>query len=174
MRPGTLDFLAPSINYSSCRDVVQLYSVRLSGDMARIRDTAPAICRGFVIFEARHAKRPQRRAPRTPRSPLRPPCPHAVRRSKNPARPARAHISHNLTPNCVTITEPASDRKEQKFSVPRIARQDSRFGCRQIPGKPFSKMYKSRMQNVPLNRLRSASWKAAQKCTGPARPSRCL
>jgi hypothetical protein len=27
-RPGTLDFLAPSINYSSCRDVVQLYSVR--------------------------------------------------------------------------------------------------------------------------------------------------
>jgi hypothetical protein len=30
---------------------VQLYSVRHSGDMARIRDTAPAICRGFVIFE---------------------------------------------------------------------------------------------------------------------------
>ena len=56
--PGTLDFLAPSINYSSCRDVVQLYSVRHSGDMARIRDTAPAICRGFVIFEVRHAKRP--------------------------------------------------------------------------------------------------------------------
>jgi hypothetical protein len=27
------------------------------GDMARIRDTAPAICRGFVIFEVRHAKR---------------------------------------------------------------------------------------------------------------------
>jgi hypothetical protein len=26
--PGTLDFLAPSINYNSCRDVVQLYSVR--------------------------------------------------------------------------------------------------------------------------------------------------
>ena len=26
--PGTLDSLAPSINYSSCRDVVQLYSVR--------------------------------------------------------------------------------------------------------------------------------------------------
>ena len=49
-RPGTLDFLAPSINYSSCRDVVQLYSVRLhSGDMARIRDTALAICRGFLL-----------------------------------------------------------------------------------------------------------------------------
>ena len=57
--PGTLDFLAPSINYSSCRDVVQLYSVRHSGDMARIRDTAPAICRGFVIFEGRHAKSPK-------------------------------------------------------------------------------------------------------------------
>jgi hypothetical protein len=55
---GTLDFLAPSINYSSCRDVVQLYSVRHSGDMARIRDTAPVNCRGFVIFEVRHAKRP--------------------------------------------------------------------------------------------------------------------
>jgi hypothetical protein len=26
--------------------------------MARIRDTAPVICRGFVIFEMRHAKRP--------------------------------------------------------------------------------------------------------------------
>jgi hypothetical protein len=37
--------------------VVQLYSVRHSGDMARIRDTAPVICRGFVIFEVRHAKR---------------------------------------------------------------------------------------------------------------------
>src|ERR1700724_2218438 len=49
-RPGALDFLAPSINCSSCRDVVQLYSVRLhSGDMARIRDTAPAICRGFLL-----------------------------------------------------------------------------------------------------------------------------
>jgi len=29
--------------------VVQLYSVRHSGDMARIRDTAPAICRGFLL-----------------------------------------------------------------------------------------------------------------------------
>ena len=29
------------------------------GDMARIRDTAPAICRGFVIFEGRHAKSPK-------------------------------------------------------------------------------------------------------------------
>ena len=62
-RPGTLDFLAPRVNYSSCRDVVQLYSVRHSGDMARICDTAPVICRGFVIFEVRHAKRPQQRAP---------------------------------------------------------------------------------------------------------------
>ena len=34
--------------------MVQLYSVRLhSGDMARIRDTAPVNCRGFVIFEVR-------------------------------------------------------------------------------------------------------------------------
>jgi hypothetical protein len=49
-RLGTLDLLAPSINYSLCRDVVQLYSVRLhSGDMARIRDTALAICRGFLL-----------------------------------------------------------------------------------------------------------------------------
>jgi hypothetical protein len=46
-----LDFLAPSLTYSPCRDVVQLYSVRHSGDMARIRDIAPVICRGFVIFE---------------------------------------------------------------------------------------------------------------------------
>jgi len=53
-RPDTLDSLAPSINYSSCRDVAQLYSVRRhSGDMARIRDTAPVNCRGFVIFEVR-------------------------------------------------------------------------------------------------------------------------
>jgi hypothetical protein len=47
---------------------------------------------------------------------------------------------NNFTPNCVTITQPASDRKEQKFSVPRsarIARQDSRFGCRQIPPQAF-------------------------------------
>ena len=29
--------------------MVQLYSVRHSGDMARIRDTAPAICRGFLL-----------------------------------------------------------------------------------------------------------------------------
>jgi hypothetical protein len=36
--------------------VVQLYSVRHSGEMARIRDTAPANGRGFVIFEVRHAK----------------------------------------------------------------------------------------------------------------------
>ena len=64
-RPSTLDFLAPSINYSSCRDVVQLYSVRHSGDMARIRDTAPVICRGFVIFEV-HAKRPKGAAPLSP------------------------------------------------------------------------------------------------------------
>ena len=52
-----LDFLALSINYSLSRDVVQLYSVQHSGDMARIRDTAPVICRGFVIFEVRHAKK---------------------------------------------------------------------------------------------------------------------
>jgi hypothetical protein len=33
-----------------------------------------------------------------------------------------------------------SDRKEQKFSVrrsARIARQDSRFGCRQFPAQAF-------------------------------------
>jgi hypothetical protein len=29
----------------------------LNGTLARIRDTAPVICRGFVIFEVRHAKR---------------------------------------------------------------------------------------------------------------------
>src|ERR1700730_9332147 len=72
----------------------------------------------------------ERHAP--PRSPLRPPCPRAVMHSKNPL--------NNLTPNCVTITEPACDRKEPKFSVPRsarIARQDSRLGCRQIPAQAF-------------------------------------
>ena len=67
---AALDFLAPRINYSSCHDVAQLYSVRLhSGDMAHIRDTAPVICRGFVIFEVRHAKKPQRRAPRRTATP---------------------------------------------------------------------------------------------------------
>jgi|SRR5580704_10429917 hypothetical protein len=45
--------------------------------------------------------------------------------------------AHNLTPNCVTITEQVSDRKEQKFSVRRSARQDSRFGCRQFPAQAF-------------------------------------
>ena len=50
-----LDSLAPSIHYTLCHDVVQLYSVRHLGDMARIRDIAPVICRGFVIFEVRHA-----------------------------------------------------------------------------------------------------------------------
>src|ERR1700730_9218894 len=61
---AALDFLAPHINYSPCHDVAQLYSVRLhSGDMAHIRDTAPVICRGFVIFDVRNAKKPQRRAP---------------------------------------------------------------------------------------------------------------
>ncbi|MDQ6703993.1 MAG: hypothetical protein M3Z96_13375 [Pseudomonadota bacterium] len=55
-----LTSLAPSINYSSCRDVAQLYSMRLHpGDMAHIRDRAPVICRGFVIFEVRYPKRPQ-------------------------------------------------------------------------------------------------------------------
>src|ERR1700730_8855890 len=53
----------------------------------------------------------------------------------------REHIFRNsLTPNCITITEPASDRKEQKFNVPRsarIARQESRLGCRQIPAQAF-------------------------------------
>jgi hypothetical protein len=52
--------------------------------------------------------------------------------SKNPG--------NNLTPNCVTITESPCDRKEQKFRVPRsarIARQDSRLGCRQIPAQAF-------------------------------------
>jgi hypothetical protein len=44
-----LILLAPSINYSSCRDVAQLYSVRHSGDMARIHDIAPVICRGFLL-----------------------------------------------------------------------------------------------------------------------------
>jgi hypothetical protein len=62
-RPGALDFLAPSINYSSCRDVAKLYSVRRhSGDMARIRDTAPVNCRGFVIFEVRHGAQVARHA----------------------------------------------------------------------------------------------------------------
>jgi hypothetical protein len=56
----------PAANYSSCHDVAKLYSVRLhSGDMVHIRDIAPVICRGFVIFQVSHAKRPQgeRRAP---------------------------------------------------------------------------------------------------------------
>jgi hypothetical protein len=47
---SALDFLAPRINYSSCHNVAQLYSMRLhSGDMAHIRDTAPVICRGFLF-----------------------------------------------------------------------------------------------------------------------------
>jgi hypothetical protein len=46
------------------------------------------------------------------------------RRARTPScalkiqRGPREHIfRNNLMPNCVTITEPASDRKEQKFSV---------------------------------------------------------
>ena len=38
--PGTLDFLAPSINYNSCRDVVQLYSVR--GIVTPLRACGPS------------------------------------------------------------------------------------------------------------------------------------
>jgi len=37
--------------------------------MAHIRDTAPVVCRGFVIFDVRHAKKPQRRAPRRAATP---------------------------------------------------------------------------------------------------------
>ena len=76
MRPGADVFEDDSLkapagdalnNYSSCHDVAKLYSVRLhSGDVAHIRDTAPVICRGFVIFEVRHARMPQRRAPPRP------------------------------------------------------------------------------------------------------------
>ena len=49
-----------------CRGAAKSYGIKLlSGDMARIRDIPPVICRGFVIFQVRHAKRPQgeRRAP---------------------------------------------------------------------------------------------------------------
>src|ERR1700752_3878785 len=59
-------------------------------------------------------------------------APRAVMHSKNPG--------NNLTPNYVTITESASDRKEQQFSVlssASNARQDSRLGCRQIPAQAF-------------------------------------
>jgi hypothetical protein len=52
----SLDSLAPSINYSSCRDVAQLYSVRLhSGDMAHIRHS-PGHLPGLRIFQLCHAK----------------------------------------------------------------------------------------------------------------------
>jgi hypothetical protein len=71
--------------------------------------------------------------------------------SKNPG--------NNLTPNFVTITEPASDRKEQKFSVhrsARIARQDSRFGCRQIPAQAFHDrpvdLLKEKLTSLPIRR----------------------
>jgi hypothetical protein len=46
-----------------------------SGDMAHIRDTAPVICRGFVIFEARHAKRAPKASAITP---MCAPIPHAM------------------------------------------------------------------------------------------------
>jgi hypothetical protein len=124
-----LDSLATSINYSSCHDVVQLYSVRHSGDMARIRDTAPVICRGFVIFEGASCQEASKASAAHP-SLTAPAAVPARRRSKNPG--------DNLTPNCVTITEPGVNRMEQKFSVPRsarIARRDSRLGCRQIPAQ---------------------------------------
>jgi hypothetical protein len=43
--------------------------------MAHIRDTAPVICRGFVIFEARHAKRAPKASAITP---MCAPIPHAM------------------------------------------------------------------------------------------------
>ena len=58
---GALDFLSAKHNYWSCRGAAKLYGVKLlSGDMARIRDIAPAYDRGFVIFEVRHSSKPQR------------------------------------------------------------------------------------------------------------------
>jgi hypothetical protein len=60
--------------------VVQLYSVRHSGDMARIRDIAPVICRGFVIFEVRHAK-----VSKWPLAPPQPPC-YALRQASRGTR----------------------------------------------------------------------------------------
>jgi hypothetical protein len=62
-------------------------------------------------------------------------------RSKNPALWPHAHIFCNsLMPYCVTIAEPPFDRKAQKFNIlrsARSARQDSRFGCRQVPAQAF-------------------------------------
>ena len=72
------------------------------------------------------------------------PLTHSGRRARAPSCALKIQRAstyfNNLTPNCVTITEPVSDRKEQKFSVrrsARIARQDSRFGCRQFPAQAF-------------------------------------
>ena len=100
---------------------------------------SPGHMPGLPICEVRHAKRPQRRAPR--------PLVHrSGRRARAPScalkiqRGRASTYFNNLTPNCVTITEPVSDRKEQKFSVrrsARIAHQDSRFGCRQFPAQAF-------------------------------------
>ena len=46
--------MAPSIPCYPCRGAAKSYGIKLlSGDMARIRDIAPVIRRGFVIFEVR-------------------------------------------------------------------------------------------------------------------------
>ena len=46
--------MAPSIPCFPVCGAAKSYGIKLlSGDMARIRDIAPAICRGFVIFEVR-------------------------------------------------------------------------------------------------------------------------
>jgi hypothetical protein len=52
--------------------------------MAHIRDTAPVICRGFVIFKVRHAKKPQRRAPRRAATPWLRMRSHAGERGSRP------------------------------------------------------------------------------------------
>jgi hypothetical protein len=47
---------------------------------------------------------------------------------------------HNVTPNCVTSTEPTFDRKARKFNILRsacIGHQDASPGCRQVPAQAF-------------------------------------
>jgi hypothetical protein len=73
----------------------------------------------------------------------------------------REHIFRNsLTPNCITITEPASDQKEQKFSVPLQRRQTTKWRRRDF--------HDGRSRNRACNRLCHESCRAR-----PPNPRKC-
>ena len=74
------------------------------------------------------------------------------------------------------IGSAASERAFQASQSPFALRQTASWTVASLQRRQTnatSARYESRRQSVPLNRLCAAALKAAQKCTGPARPSRC-